>query len=117
MKLSGIRLKGLRCLIEENDVRGIRPDLLDRMRKTPVKIGMIPSHPGNFIRTEVLAELGPSKSKAAGILGVRDATLSDLVNSKSSLSPEMALRIEKALGGNMDMLLKMQAWFDSLAMR
>ena len=48
---------------------------------------------------------------------VRRATLSDLVNGKSALSPEMALRIEKAFGVNMDTLLRMQAWHDSYTMR
>jgi antitoxin HigA-1 len=81
------------------------------------KVGMRPSHPGEFIREEILNELGLSVSSAAEALGVRRATLSDLVNGKASLSPEMALRIEKAFGMNMDMLLRMQAWFDSYAMR
>jgi addiction module HigA family antidote len=56
-------------------------------------------------------------SKAAEALGVRRATLSDLVNEKAGLSPEMALRIEKAFGVSMDTLLKMQAWFDTYTMR
>jgi antitoxin HigA-1 len=51
------------------------------------------------------------------ILGVRRATLSDLVNGKAALSPEMALRIENAFGVNMDMLLRMQAWHDAHTMR
>ncbi|MDH5430239.1 MAG: addiction module antidote protein, HigA family, partial [Nitrospirota bacterium] len=45
------------------------------------------------------------------------ATLSDLVNEKASLSPEMALRLEKAFHLDMDMLLRMQAWFDASEMR
>ena len=48
---------------------------------------------------------------------MRRATLSDLVNGHAALSPEMALRIEKAFGVDMDMLLRMQAWHDSHAMR
>ena len=56
-------------------------------------------------------------ARAAEILGVRRATLSDLVNGNAALSPEMALRIEKAFGVDMDMLLRMQTWFDSYAMR
>ena len=87
------------------------------MSKGTIKIGMKPSHPGDFIRTEVLDELGLSVSKAAEVLNVRRATLSDLVNGKSSMSPEMALRIEKAFGVSMDTLLKMQAWHDGYAMR
>jgi addiction module HigA family antidote len=87
------------------------------MSNGPMKIGMKPPHPGDFIRTEILEELGLSIAKAAEILGIRRATLSDLVNSKASLSPEMALRIEKAFGVSMDTLLRMQAWYDSYTMR
>ncbi len=87
------------------------------MAKTRIKVGMKPPHPGVFIREEILVPLDLSVCKAAEVLGVRRATLSDLVNAKSSVSPEMALRIEKAFGLNMDMLLKMQIWFDTCAMR
>lgn len=81
------------------------------------KIGMKPPHPGAFIRDEILDELNLPVSKAAEILGVRRATLSDLVNEKARLSPEMALRIEKAFGVNMDTLLRMQTWHDTVSMR
>jgi addiction module HigA family antidote len=81
------------------------------------KVGMKPAHPGGFIRTEILDELDLPVARAAEILGVRRATLSDLVNEKAALSPEMALRIEKAFGVSMDTLLRMQAWYDSYAMR
>ena len=82
-----------------------------------VRVGMKPTHPGEFVRAEVLEELQLSVTEAAEILGVRRATLSDLVHGKASLSPEMALRIEKAFGISMDTLLKMQAWFDAFTMR
>ena len=87
------------------------------MSKGGIKIGMTPSHPGAFIRIEVLEELGLSVAAAARILGVRRATLSDLVNANASLSPEMALRVEKAFGLSMDLLLRMQAWHDATRMR
>jgi len=87
------------------------------MDDAPVKIGMKPSPPGEFIREEILNELGLSVSRAAEILGVRRATLSDLVNGNAALSPEMALRIEKAFGVSMDTLLRMQAWHDGYTMR
>ena len=74
-------------------------------------------HPGEFIREEILKELGLSVSKAAEVLGVRRATLSDLLNGKAALSAEMALRIEKAFDVDMEMLLRMQAWYDTHAMR
>ena len=87
------------------------------MTEAPVKIGMKPPHPGAFIREEILEPLGLPVARAAEVLGVRRATLSDLVNGKAALSPEMALRIEKAFGVSMDTLLKMQAWYDTCAMR
>src|SRR5665213_3698561 len=71
-----------------------------------------PPHPGDLIKTEVIEALGLSVSKAAEILKVRRATLSDLLNGKSSLTPEMALRIEKAFGPDMDHLLRMQLAYD-----
>ena len=44
-------------------------------------------------------------------------TLSDLLNRRAALSPEMALRIEKAFDVGMDLLLRMQAWYDAAQMR
>ena len=76
-----------------------------------------PPHPGDLIRSEIFEALGPSISKASGILGIRRAILSDLVNCKSSLIPEMALRIEKAFGPDMDHLLRMQLAYDIARMR
>lgn len=87
------------------------------MTTTDLQIAMTPSHPGDFVRTEVIEELGLSVTQAARILGVRRATLSALLNGSASLSPEMALRIEKAFGINMDILLRMQAWYDAARMR
>src|SRR5271156_4077024 len=84
---------------------------------TPTQIGMTPPHPGAFIRDEIIDELGLSVAAAAKALGVRRATLSDLVNGNAALSPEMALRVEKAFGVDMAMLLRMQAWHDAVAMR
>ena len=86
------------------------------MARKGIKIGMTPSHPGAFIRTEILDELGLSVTKAADILGVRRATLSELINERAALSPEMALRLEKAFHLKMEMLLQMQAWYDSTEM-
>ena len=75
------------------------------MSEEIAKVGMKPSHPGEFIREEILAELGLSIALAAEILGVRRATLSDLVNCHAALSPEMALRIEKAFGVGLEKML------------
>ena len=90
---------------------------LPLMISDDIKIGMTPSHPGAFIRHEVIKELGLSVAAAARILGVRRTTLSNLLNGNAALSPEMALRIEKAFGVSMDLLLRMQAWHDASLMR
>ena len=87
------------------------------MSKAPSRIGMTPPRPGEFIRDEILDELSLSVREAADVLGVRRATLSDLVNGKAALSPEMALRIEQAFGVKMEMLLELQTWHDANAMR
>ena len=87
------------------------------MSTDDIKINMTPSHPGEFVRMEVIEELGLSVTRAAEILGVRRATLSTLLNGNASLSPEMALRIEKAFGVSMDMLLRMQSWHDATRIR
>ena len=82
-----------------------------------IRMGMTPSHPGAFIRLEAIEEFGLNVTAAARILGVRRATLSDLLNGNASLSPEMALRVEKGFGLSMDLLLRMQAWHDATRMR
>ena len=71
-----------------------------------------PPHPGDLIRTEIIEALDLAVSKAAKILKVRRATLSDLLHGKAALTPEMALRIEKAFGPDMDHLLRMQLAYD-----
>ena len=76
-----------------------------------------PPHPGAFIQDEILEPLGLTIAKAADVLDVRRATLSDLVNAKSALSGEMALRLEKAFGVSMDLLLRMQAGYDAAQAR
>ena len=71
-----------------------------------------PSHPGRFVWTEVLQPLGLSVTDAALVLGVTRPALSKLLNGRASLSPEMALRIEKAFGVAMDTLMRMQSSYD-----
>ena len=82
------------------------------MKDQKVEVNMKPPHPGVFIKQEILDELGITISKAAEVLRVRRATLNDLVNKKSGLSAEMAVRIELAFGVKADMLSKMQIWYD-----
>ncbi len=71
-----------------------------------------PSHPGQFIKMEVIDPLDLSVTKAAGILGVTRPALSALLNGRAALSSNMALRIEKAFGPKMDTLLRMQTAYE-----
>jgi addiction module HigA family antidote len=71
-----------------------------------------PSHPGQFIKMEIIAPLGLSVTKAAAVLGVTRPALSALLNERASLSPDMALRIEKAFGPKMDTLVRMQTAYE-----
>ena len=71
-----------------------------------------PVHPGEILKEDVLAEAGLTVARAAEILGVGRPALSAVLNGRASLSPEMALRFEKAFGVSMELMLKMQLNFD-----
>ncbi|MCA3564164.1 MAG: HigA family addiction module antidote protein [Methylocystis sp.] len=71
-----------------------------------------PPHPGGFVRTEIIDPLSLSVTGAAEALGVTRPALSAFLNERSSLSPEMAIRIEKAFGVSMDTLMRMQNSYD-----
>ncbi len=72
-----------------------------------------PPHVGRVIRNGIFEPLGLSVTKAAEALGVRRATLSDLINGKAALTAEMALRIHKAFGPDVGHLLRMQAAYQA----
>src|SRR3954466_13021373 len=71
-----------------------------------------PAHPGGFVKTEIVEALDLSVTDAAKALGVTRPALSALLNQRAALSPEMALRIEKAFGVSMDTLMRMQNSYD-----
>lgn len=71
-----------------------------------------PSHPGAFVKAEVIGALNLSVTEAADALGITRAALSTFLHGRSNLSPEMALRIEKAFGVSMDTLMRMQCSYD-----
>jgi addiction module HigA family antidote len=71
-----------------------------------------PPHPGSFIRTEVIEPLGLSVTAAAKALKVSRPTLSSLLNGRADLSGDMALRLEKAFGVDMETLMRMQSSYD-----
>jgi antitoxin HigA-1 len=68
-----------------------------------------PAHPGGFVKHEIIEPHGLSVTMdAARVLGITRPALSALLEERASLSPEMALRIEKAFGVSMDTLMRMQ---------
>lgn len=67
-----------------------------------------PTHPGKVFLEDVLEPLGISITEAAKVLGVTRKALSEFVNEKTSLSPEMALRIAKATNTTPESWLLMQ---------
>jgi addiction module HigA family antidote len=71
-----------------------------------------PPHPGDFIRTEIIEPAGLTVTAAAAALAVSRPALSSLLNLKAALSGDMALRIEKAFGVQMDTLMRMQSAYD-----
>lgn len=87
------------------------------MGRKPIKMGMMPAPPGEFIREEIFVPLNLSISKAAEILKVRRPTLSEIVNGKARLNSNVALRIEKAFGVSMELLLRMQVSYESAQAR
>lgn len=71
-----------------------------------------PPHPGRLVRQECLEPLSLSVTEAAKALGVTRQTLNNLVNEDAGISPEMAIRLEKAFGSTADTWLRMQAAYD-----
>lgn len=71
-----------------------------------------PPHPGELVKHECLEELNLSVTKAADILGVTRQALSNIVNGKSGISPDMSVRLSKAFGGTPDIWLRMQMAYD-----
>ena len=71
-----------------------------------------PVHPGRIVRHDCLEPLDLSVTEAARVLGVTRQALNNVVNEKSGVSPEMAIRLTKAFGGTPDAWVRMQAAYD-----
>ena len=68
-----------------------------------------PPHPGLSVRHDCLEPLGLSVTEAARKLGISRKQLSDIVNCRSGISPEMAIRLDKAFGGGADTWYRLQS--------
>lgn len=71
-----------------------------------------PPHPGLSVRHDCLEPLGLTVTDAARRLGVSRKQLSDIVNARSGISPEMAIRLDKAFGGGAETWLRLQVAYD-----
>jgi len=69
-------------------------------------------YPGCSIRTSCLEPLGLSVTEGAGILGDTRQTLNNVVNNKSGISPEMAIRLSKKFGSTPETWLRMHLAYD-----
>ena len=70
-----------------------------------------PAHPGSLIKDNI-DELGLSVAEAAKGLGITRQQLYKVIKGESALTPEMAVRLEKAFGGSAETWLRMQMNFD-----
>ena len=71
-----------------------------------------PPHPGLSVRHDCIEPLDLTITEAARVLGVTRQALNNLVNGKAGISPEMAIRLDKAFGGGADTWLRLQAAYD-----
>ena len=71
-----------------------------------------PPHPGLSVRHDCIEPLGLTITEAAEALGVTRQTLNNLVNGKSGISAEMAIRLDKAFGGGAETWLRLQMVYD-----
>lgn len=71
-----------------------------------------PPHPGGFVMRQCIEPLGLSITEAAAALGVTRTTLSELVNARRGISPEMAIRLSQVFGGSAESWLVQQAQYD-----
>jgi addiction module HigA family antidote len=71
-----------------------------------------PAHPGRIVKSACLEPLGLSVTDGAKVLDVTRQTLTKIVNGKSGISPEMAIRLSKAFGSQPETWLRMQVAYD-----
>jgi antitoxin HigA-1 len=89
----------------------------DDPRKLEIVPMKNPPHPGGFVFRQCIEPLGLSITQAAAALGVTRTTLSELVNEKRGISPEMAVRLAQVFGGSAESWLVQQAQYDLAQVR
>ena len=77
-----------------------------------LKRNMPVAHPGELVKAELMEATGLTVTEIAGMLKVSRQTVSNIINQRADISPEMALRISKVFGGTPDIWLRLQAKYD-----
>lgn len=78
----------------------------------PLLKGLGPTHPGEVLREDVLPALGRSKTEVARLLNVSRQTLYDILNGEKPVTPRIALRLSRLVGGAPEMWVRLQAAYD-----
>lgn len=77
-----------------------------------IKRGMAVIHPGKLLKSELIEANELSVSAVANMLAVSRQTISNIINGKTDISPEMALRLATVFGGTAEIWLRLQAKYD-----
>ena len=95
-----------------DDGSAVDVDYVDYHWRRPVMTMHNPPHPGGIVKRQCLEPLGLSVTRAARGLGVTRQALSELVNERTGVSVEMAIRLSKAFGSTPETWLGMQMAYD-----
>ena len=82
------------------------------MSPNPLLTGLRPTHPGEILREDIFPALGRPKAEIARLLGISRRTLYDILEEKSPITPQMALRLTRLIGGEREHWLRMQATYE-----
>ncbi len=116
------KLAALRAAIDEGEASGVAEgDVLPASGKHSRNVKTMrmknPPHPGGFVLRQCIEPMGLSITQAAAALGVTRTTLSELVNEKRGISPEMAVRLSQVFASSAESWLVQQAQYDLAQVR
>jgi len=128
--IRSFRHRGLKLLYQKSDGSKLRPDFEAKIERALARLDQAsdardtnllsrnamsmkhPPHPGLSVRHDCIEAVGLSVTDAARRLGVSRRQLSDIVNGHAGISPEMAIRLDKAFGGGAETWLRLQLAYD-----
>ena len=82
------------------------------MRQRTVKRRLLPMHPGELLRADILPALARPRSEIARLLGISRQTLHAILTEHTPVTPEMALRLGKLCGNGPELWLSLQTRYD-----